>query len=103
VIHRRLRHITEKLLPFTQHRVLSTLIFSPAIYVGVIAYLWWRRWAIFFAYLFGGKAIMYFTTYVLGIVIAGLPVFRKKDNIHFNSLGASGGLIHCVLCHILNR
>jgi membrane associated rhomboid family serine protease len=57
----------------------------------------------YFAYLFGGKAIVYFLLlYVLGIVIASLPdFFQKKDNIHFNSLGASGGVSSIVFCAII--
>lgn len=57
----------------------------------------------YFIYLFGGKYIIFFLgLYLLGIIIASLPdFFQQKDNPHFNSLGASGGVSSVVFCSII--
>lgn len=57
----------------------------------------------YFVYLFGGKATVYFLLlYIFGIIIASLPDFlQKKDNVYFNSLGASGGVSSIVFCAII--
>ncbi len=57
----------------------------------------------YFSYLFGGKAILAFLAlYLIGIVVANLPDFVKhKDNMGFNSLGASGGVSSVVFCSVI--
>lgn len=57
----------------------------------------------YFGYVFGGNAIIAFLgLYLLGIVVANLPDFIKyKDQFHFNSLGASGGVSAVVFCSVV--
>ncbi|MFT6879155.1 MAG: membrane associated rhomboid family serine protease [Algoriphagus sp.] len=57
----------------------------------------------YFSYLFGAKAILAFLAlYIIGIVVANLPDFVKhKDNMGFNSLGASGGVSSVVFCSVI--
>lgn len=57
----------------------------------------------YFAYFFGGKSTVFFLLFYLsGIVIASLPdFFQKKDQVYFNSLGASGGVSSIVFCAII--
>ncbi len=56
-----------------------------------------------FAHIFGAKAIMAFLGLFLGgVVVANLPDFVKyKNNVSFNSLGASGGVSAIVFCAVI--
>ncbi len=56
-----------------------------------------------FGYFFGGKAILAFLgLYIVGIIVANIPDFiKQKDNISFNSLGASGGVSSVVFCAVI--
>ena len=57
----------------------------------------------YFAYFFGAKStIAFLGLYLVGIVVANLPDFiKQKDNIAFNSLGASGGVSAVVFCSVI--
>ncbi|UXX80446.1 rhomboid family intramembrane serine protease [Reichenbachiella carrageenanivorans] len=56
-----------------------------------------------FAALKGSQGGIYFILfYILGIVISDLPsLLKHKNNPHYNSLGASGGVAAVVFCSIL--
>jgi membrane associated rhomboid family serine protease len=57
--------------------------------------------------IFGGLkgdmgAVYFVSFYILGIIISDLPsVIKHKNNPHYNSLGASGGVAAIVFCSIL--
>lgn len=57
----------------------------------------------YFNYLFGSAGpILFIALYLIAIVISDLPsYFKHKDNIKYNSLGASGGVAAVVFASIL--
>jgi membrane associated rhomboid family serine protease len=56
-----------------------------------------------FRYYFGDIGIVYFLAlYILGIIISDIPTFVKhRNDIHYNALGASGGVSAIVFSWIL--
>jgi membrane associated rhomboid family serine protease len=57
----------------------------------------------YFGFMFGAKQIVYFLgLYLLGIIVSSLPdLWQQKNNVYYNSLGASGGVSSIVFCGII--
>lgn len=53
-------------------------------------------------YYSGGSVVGFYVFYILAIVLSDVPSYIKnKNNIHYQSLGASGGVTAAVFCSIL--
>jgi len=53
-------------------------------------------------YYSGGSATSFYVFYILAIVLSDMPSYLKnRNNLHYQSLGASGGVTAAVFCSIL--
>ncbi len=69
----------------------------------IALYFFGRSVEITFINLYGSQGLVIFVLfYLLGIIVSDIPTFLKnRDNPHYNSLGASGGVAALVFSSIL--